>query len=209
MPSRLINTPTSPSRLVVGISGASGFRYGLRALQLLKDTPIETHLVVSQAGHLNRKHETNVSENELYALADVVHPLRAVGASISSGSFKTLGMLVAPCSMHTLASIANGVTDNLLTRAADVVLKERRKLVLLARETPLHLGHLKNMYQVSEYGAIVFPPVPALYANPQSVDEIITHSVLRALSLFGIDHEMLPRWGEQGGPSLNEEGSRE
>ncbi|MBP2169839.1 4-hydroxy-3-polyprenylbenzoate decarboxylase [Erwinia toletana] len=183
-------------RLVVGISGASGFSYGVQALRFLRQAGVESHLVISPAAHLNRQHETSLSEEDVLALADVVHPIRAVGAAISSGSFQTMGMLVAPCSMHSLAAIANGVTDNLLTRAADVVLKERRRLVLMVRETPLHAGHLRNMQYATECGAIIFPPVPALYARPQTVEEIISHSVARALSLFGIDCAELPRWGE-------------
>lgn len=183
-------------RLIVGISGASGFQYGIKALRLLRELNVETHLVISPAAHLNRQHETTLSEQDVLSMADVVHPINAVGAAISSGSFLTMGMLIAPCSMHTLAAVATGVTSNLLTRAADVVLKERRRLVLMVRETPLHLGHLRNMQQVTECGAVVFPPVPAMYARPQTVDEILTHSVARALSLFGLDCSSLPRWGE-------------
>ncbi|MBF9000256.1 MULTISPECIES: UbiX family flavin prenyltransferase [Vibrio] len=183
-------------RLVIGISGASGFMYGFRALQMASSLGIETHVVMSPAADLTREHETDISASAIQDLADVVHPIDAVGASIASGSFKTLGMLVAPCSMHTLAAIANGVTDNLLTRAADVALKERRRLVLMARETPLHAGHIRNMQWVTESGGIVFPPVPALYAKPQSVEEIIDHSVSRALGMFGIECEQMPRWGE-------------
>lgn len=186
---------TNKRRIIVGISGASGFQYGVKALQLLRPMDIEVHLVVSKGAQMTRQLETSTSLEELEALADVVHPINNLGASISSGSFQTLGMLVAPCSMHSLAAIAHCLSDNLLTRAADVVLKERRRLVLLARETPLNLGHLRNMQAVTEMGGIIFPPVPALYQRPQSVDDIITHSVSRALDLFGLDVPGLPRWG--------------
>lgn len=186
---------TNKRRIIVGISGASGFQYGVKALQLLRPMEIEVHLVVSKGAQMTRQLETSTSLEELEALADVVHPINNLGASISSGSFQTLGMLVAPCSMHSLAAIAHCLSNNLLTRAADVVLKERRRLVLLARETPLNLGHLRNMQAVTEMGGIIFPPVPALYQRPQSVDDIITHSVSRALDLFGLDVPGLPRWG--------------
>ncbi|MCD7099659.1 UbiX family flavin prenyltransferase [Stenotrophomonas sp. MMGLT7] len=183
-------------RVIIGISGATGFQYGVKALQLLRELGAETHLVMSNAAGLTREHETTMSRDDVIALADVFYPTGAVGAAISSGSFRTVGMLVAPCSMHTLAAIASGVTDNLLTRAADVVLKERRRLVLMTRETPLHLGHIRNMATVTEYGAIVFPPVPALYAGPQSIDQIVTHSAARAIGLLGFESTTLPRWGE-------------
>lgn len=181
-------------RIIVGISGATGFQYGLKALELLRALEVETHLVVSKAAEMTRHYETDIAAGDLSALADVVHPVGNVGATIASGSFRTLGMLVAPCSMRTLAAIANGISDSLLTRAADVVLKERRRLVLMAREAPLHLGHLKNMVAVTEMGGIVFPPVPAFYLRPQSLDEVVTHSVGRALDLFGLDVKSLPRW---------------
>ncbi|QGM80254.1 UbiX family flavin prenyltransferase [Otariodibacter oris] len=185
-------------RIIVGISGASGFQYGFKALQLLKDIPhIETHLVMSKGAELTREYETDIQAEQLTALADVIHPIQNLGASIASGSFKTLGMIVAPCSMRTLASIAHGMSDNLLTRAADVVLKERRKLLLMVRETPLHLVHLENMQKVTQMGGIIFPPVPALYHQPKTVDEIVTHSVSRALDMFvGIEIEIL-RWNGQ------------
>jgi 4-hydroxy-3-polyprenylbenzoate decarboxylase len=192
-------------RVIVGISGATGFQYGVKALQLLREMGAETHLVMSKAAGLTREHETAYSRDEVIAMADVFHPTGALGAPISSGSFRTVGMLVAPCSMHTLAAIANGVTDNLLTRAADVVLKERRRLVLMVRETPLHLGHLRNMVSVTEYGAVVFPPVPALYAGPQSIDQIVAHSTARALGLLGFESDTLPRWGESL-PAITAEG---
>lgn len=183
-------------RIIVGISGASGFQYGVKALELLRGQDLEVHLVISKGAEKTCELETDYQLDEVMALADVVHPIGNLGASIASGSFKTLGMLVAPCSMRSLGSIAHCLTDNLLTRAADVVLKERRRLVLLARETPLNLGHIRNMQAVTEMGGIIFPPVPALYQRPQTADVIITHSVSRALDLFGIDVKNTPRWGE-------------
>jgi flavin prenyltransferase len=183
-------------RIIVGISGASGFQYGVMALRLLRPMDVEVHLVISRGAEMTRALETGYSHDEVAALADVVHPLANIGASIASGSFRTLGMLVAPCSMGTLAGIANGLADNLLLRAADVVLKERRRLVLLARETPLHLGHLRNMVKVTEMGGIVFPPVPALYHKPETVEDIVRHSVARALDAFDLEVPDLPRWGE-------------
>ena len=191
-------------RMIVGISGASGFQYGVKALELLQPLPLEVHLVVSKGAEKTCVLETDYRLDEVMAMADVVHPIGHLGASIASGSFKTLGMLVAPCSMRTLGAIAHCLTDNLLTRAADVVLKERRRLVLLARETPLNLGHIRNMAATTEMGGILFPPVPALYQRPQTADDIITHSVSRALDLFDIDVENIPRWGEG---SLRHDGS--
>jgi 4-hydroxy-3-polyprenylbenzoate decarboxylase len=182
-------------RIIVGISGATGFQYGLKALELLSALQVETHLVVSKAAELTRSYETDVTADRLSALADVTYPIADVGAAIASGSFQTLGMLVAPCSMRTLAVIASGASDNLLTRAADVILKERRRLVLMARETPLHLGHLRNMVTVTEIGGVIFPPVPAFYQKPATLDDLVTHSVARALDLFGLDVKTLPRWG--------------
>ncbi|MFP1878095.1 UbiX family flavin prenyltransferase [Lonsdalea quercina] len=186
----------STRRIIVGISGASGFQYGVKALELLQGQDLEVHLVVSAGAEKTCALETDFRMEEVVALADVVHECKNLGASIASGSFKTLGMLVAPCSMRSLAAIAHSLTDNLLTRAADVVLKERRRLVLMARETPLNLGHLRNMRQVTEMGGIIFPPVPALYQRPKTPDDIITHSVGRALDLLGIEVKTLPRWGE-------------
>lgn len=186
-------------RIVLGISGASGFQYGYKALQLLKNIDnIETHLVISKGAEMTRALETDYTKEEVCDLADVVHPIGNLAASISSGSFKTIGMLVAPCSMRTLAAVAHGYSDNLLTRAADVVLKDRRRLVLMVRETPLNLAHLDNMKRVTEMGGIIFPPVPALYQKPQTIDEILTHSVGRALDLFDLDVPRLPRWGNHG-----------
>ena len=181
-------------RLVVGISGASGFQYGVKALQLLREHQVETHLVVSQGAEMTRALETDYTKEDVYALADVVHSVRNVGASIASGSVLTDGMLIAPCSMKTLASVAHGFADNLLSRAADVTLKERRKLVLMVREAPLNLAHIENMRRVTEMGGIVFPPVPALYQKPKSIEDMITHSVSHALDLFGIIQNNVPRW---------------
>jgi len=189
-------------RIIIGISGATGIQYGIRALQLLREIDVETHLVVSKAAELVRSYETDMKHDELMALADKVYPLADVGAIISSGSFKTVGMLIAPCSVKTLSEIATGVTSSLLSRAADVVLKERRKLVLMFRETPLHLGHLRSMTAVTEMGGIIMPPVPAFYALPNSVDEMVTHSVARALDLFGFDID-IPRWAEGYKTSTN------
>jgi flavin prenyltransferase len=200
----------STRRIIVGISGATGFQYGVKALELLAPMDVEVHLVISKGAEMTRALETDYTHEEVAAMADVVHPLANLGASIASGSFHTLGMLVAPCSMRTLASVAHCMTDNLLTRAADVVLKDRRRLVLMARETPLNMGHLRNMQQVTEMGGIIFPPVPALYQRPRSLDDVITHSVGRALDLFGLEVKSLPRWGDPAGnedPALQATGS--
>jgi flavin prenyltransferase len=186
----------APRRLIVGISGATGTVYGLRLLELLRETDVETHLVVTRAGDLTRAHELPLDAKELRALATAHYPITDVGAAIASGSFRTLGMIVAPCSARSLAEIATGVTGNLLSRAADVVLKERRRLVLLFRETPLHLGHIRNMLAVTEAGGVVMPPVPAFYTRPESLDAVVTATVCRALDLFGIEVGRLARWGE-------------
>ncbi|OCG22980.1 MULTISPECIES: UbiX family flavin prenyltransferase [unclassified Gilliamella] len=184
-------------RIIIGISGATGIAYGIKALELLKPTDIEAHLVISKAAQITSAYEVpNMSIQQIAALADKVYSINNIGAAIASGSFKTMGMLIAPCSMRTLAAIAQGLSDNLLTRAADVVLKERRRLVLMARESPLNLAHLKNMETITLMGGVICPPVPALYQHIDSVDDIITHSVARALDLFGIDISSLPRWGE-------------
>ena len=183
-------------RLIIGISGASGVQYGVRALELLQPLPIETHLIMSKSAELTVHHEMDCAVDEIRALADEWHPVRNVGASVASGSFKTMGMLLAPCSIRTLGEISSGVTSSLLTRAADVVLKERRRLVLMVRETPLHLGHLRNMVSVTEMGAVVAPPVPAFYAKPESVDAMVTQSVARALDLFDIELSGTHRWTE-------------
>lgn len=187
-------------RIVIGISGASGFQYGMKALELLQGVDVETHLVISKGAELTRTLETDIEREQVVALADVVHAIGNLGASISSGSFEALGMLIAPCSMRSLAAIAHGLSDNLLTRAADVTLKERRRLVLMVRETPLNLGHIRNMGLVTEMGGIVFPPVPAMYHRPAGIEEVIFHSVARALDLFGLDIPRLRRWGEPATP---------
>lgn len=181
-------------RLVVGISGASGAVYGVRALDLLRDAGVDTHLVVTRSAHLTLTQELGLRPADLADRATVVHAIGDVGATIASGSFRTLGMLIAPCSIRTLSEIATGVTSSLLTRAADVVLKERRRLVLMVRETPLHLGHLRSMTAVTEMGAIVMPPVPAFYARPDGLEAMVTHTVGRALDLFGIDGGAVVRW---------------
>lgn len=183
-------------RLIVGISGASGAIYGLTALRALRAADIETHLVVTRSAQITIAHELNMKMQEVTALADVVHRNDDIGAAISSGSFLTMGMLVAPCSIRTLSEIANGVTASLISRAADVVLKERRKLVLMVRETPFHLGHLRQMTLATEIGAVVMPPVPAFYAMPKSVQDIVDHSVGRALDAFGLHEALTTRWGE-------------
>jgi 4-hydroxy-3-polyprenylbenzoate decarboxylase len=185
-----------PVRLIIGISGASGIIYGIRLLQVLRQLSVETHLVVTKAGQLTRAYETHLSLPDLKALADVYHPCTKLSASIASGSFHTLGMIVAPCSMNTLGEIAHGISTNLLSRAADVVLKERRKLVLLPREAPLHLGHLNNMTQVTQMGGIIFPPVPAFYNKPQTIAALIDDTIGRVLQLFGIESDLVKPWGE-------------
>ncbi|NKY85743.1 UbiX family flavin prenyltransferase [Nocardia veterana] len=185
-----------PSRLVVGISGATGIAYGVRALEFARKAGVQTHLVVTPAGQQTRHYETSLSAGDLAAMADVVYRPADIGAAIASGSFRTAGMLVAPCSIRTLSAIAYSNGDNLLTRAADVTLKERRRLVLLVRETPLTLGHLRAMTAVTEMGGIVMPPVPAFYLRPSSIDELVDHSVARALDLLGIVVPDMPRWGE-------------
>lgn len=194
-----------PKRLIVGVSGASGIVYGVRLLEALQRTEVETHLVMTKAAQITLAHEMSVKVAEVQALAAVVHRAEDIAASISSGSFQTMGMIVAPCSIRSLSEIASGVTSNLLTRAADVVLKERRRLVLMVRETPLHLGHLRSMAQITEMGAIVMPPVPAFYARPQTIDDIVNHSVGRALDLFGIDTRLVHRWGEASLPRNGQE----
>ena len=185
-----------PRRLIVGISGASGVIYGVRLLELLRPLPIETHLVITRAAEVALAVETDFKPAAVRALADVVHAIGDIAAPISSGSFKTLGMIVAPCSIRSMAEIATGVTTTLLSRAADVVLKERRRLVLLVRETPLHTGHLRTMTALSEMGAVIAPPVPAFYARPQSLAEMIDQTLGRVLDLFGLGAGTVKRWGE-------------
>jgi 4-hydroxy-3-polyprenylbenzoate decarboxylase len=181
-------------RLVVGISGASGVAYGVRVLDALRDLGVESHLVVTRAALLTLSQETDISAEDLMVRADVTHRLNDVGASIASGSFRTLGMIVAPCSVRTMSEIATGVTSTLLTRAADVALKERRNLVLMGRETPLHLGHLRTLTALAEMGATIAPPLPAFYARPASIAEMIDQSVGRALDVFGLDWAPVRRW---------------
>jgi 4-hydroxy-3-polyprenylbenzoate decarboxylase len=183
-------------RLIVGISGASGAIYGVRTLEAAKAAGVETHLVMTKTAAMTLAYETDWTAKKVAALADVVHSPDDLGAAISSGSFRTLGMIVAPCSMRSVSEIAYGNTTGLLTRAADVQLKERRRVVLLARETPLHLGHLRAMTQATEIGAIVLPPVPAFYSRPKTIAEIVEHTVGRALDLFGIETGLVKRWGE-------------
>jgi len=190
--------PGGTTRLVVGISGASGVVYGIRLLELLERLPVETHLVMSRAAELTIGLETDRKPSEIRSLADFSYPIADVAAPISSGSFKTVGMVIAPCSMRSLAEIATGVTTTLLTRAADVVLKERRRLVLMVRETPLHAGHLKNMLAVTEMGGVIAPPVPAMYAGPKSLGDVIDQNLARVLDLYGIHLEGAKRWGEDG-----------
>jgi len=190
-----MNTPSKP-RMIVGISGASGVVYGVRLLQMLREIGVETHLVVSQAGRLTAHYEMGLDPKALNALADHSYGAGDVGAAISSGSFRTLGMIVAPCSMRSLSEVASGVTTGLLTRAADVVLKERRRLVLMVRETPLHTGHLRSMTAASEIGAVIYPPVPAFYSDPETIDDIVNQTAGRVLDLFGLDAPATKRWGE-------------
>ncbi|PLW69208.1 UbiX family flavin prenyltransferase [Pseudohalioglobus lutimaris] len=181
-------------RIIVGISGASGIVYGVRALELLRECGVETHLVLSKSAELTLHHEMSLSVAELKSLASEVHAIKNVGASIASGSFVTAGMLIAPCSIRSMSEIATGVTSSLLTRAADVVLKERRRLVLMVRETPLHTGHLRTMTQLSEMGAVIAPPVPAFYTSPSSLEEVVTQGVGRVLDLFDLPVEQVKRW---------------
>lgn len=186
-----------PDRLVIGISGASGAIYGIRLLEVLRNSGIESHLVISKSAGIAMKEETGKSVSEVKALASVSYSTDDVGAAIASGSFRTRGMIVAPCSVKTLGEIANGITPTLLPRAADVVLKERRRLVLMVRETPLHLGHLRNMCAVTEMGAIVAPPVPGFYSGATTIEEMVDQTVGRVLDLFDIDLGLVKRWKEE------------
>jgi len=195
-------------RMIVGITGASGTVYGIRVLEMLRILEIESHLVVTKAGDQTRSLETDLSATALRALADEVHAPGDIASAIASGSFQTMGMIVAPCSVRTLGEIATGVTSGLVARAADVCLKERRRVVLMVRETPLHAGHIRSMLAVTEMGAIVAMPVPAFYARPRTVDEIVTHSVSRALDLFGLDTKAFPRWTGPPGAARRRVGSR-
>lgn len=187
--------PAPQRRLIIAITGATGAVYGIRLLQVLRETPgVETHLMLSEAGVLNLHQELDMNRKDAEAFADVVHNVRDIGASIASGSFQSDGMIVAPCSMKTLAAVAHGLSDNLITRAADVVLKERRRLVLMVRETPFNLAHLRNMTAVTEMGGIIFPPLPGFYQRPQSIAEMVDHTVGRVLDLYGVAHSLTPRW---------------
>ena len=184
-----------PRRIIVGLSGASGAVYGLRLLQVLRDMPgVQIHLTVSEAGWLNVQQELDMPRAQVESLADVVYPVRAVGAALASGSFQCDGMVIAPCSMRTLAAVAHGLSDNLITRAADVMLKERRRLILMVRETPLNLAHLRNMTSVTEMGGIIFPPVPALYQKPQTLAEMVDQTVSRVVDLLGLAQSNSQRW---------------
>ena len=191
---------TPPRRLIIGISGASGTVYGIRMLEILRSTDIETHLVMSKSAEMTLAYETDLKPKDVRALASVHHAVSDIGAAISSGSFPTMGMVIAPCSIKTMSEIATGVTSTLLSRAADVVLKERRRLVLAVRETPLHVGHLRTMVQLADMGAIIAPIVPAFYNRPKTVDDIINHTVGRLLDLFGIETSVVRRW--QGGSEV-------
>src|ERR1700754_359922 len=187
---------TVARRLVVGMTGASGIAYGIRALEVLKQVGIETHLILSKAAELTMTYETDLKSNDLRELASVWYASGDIGAAVSSGSFRTMGMLIVPCSVRTMSEIATGVTGTLMSRAADVALKERRRLVLGVRETPLHSGHLRTMLQLSEMGAVVAPLVPAFYSRPQSLEDIVDHTVGRLLDLFDIETDIVKRWKE-------------
>jgi len=186
----------TPKRIIVGVTGASGVVYGQRALQALREAGVETHLVISKAAELTLRYELDSAASALADSADFRYAVGDIGAPISSGSFQTEGMLIAPCSVRTMSEIASGVTSSLLTRAADVVLKERRRLVLMVRETPFHLGHLRTMTQLTKMGAVIAPPLPAFYAEPQTIDDLVDQSVGRVLDLFGVATPLVKRWGE-------------
>ncbi|MGE3476994.1 MAG: UbiX family flavin prenyltransferase [Rhodospirillaceae bacterium] len=189
----------APGRLIVGLSGASGIVYGVRMLEVLRETGLEIHLVMSKSAEITLAHETDYKVAEVKALAHVVHQNTDLGAAISSGSFKTMGMVIAPCSIRTASEIAHGVTSTLMARAADVVLKERRRLVLMVRESPLHTGHLRTLTQLSEIGAIVAPPLPGFYARPGTIEDMIGHTVGRTLDLFEIETGLVRRWRDPAG----------
>jgi 4-hydroxy-3-polyprenylbenzoate decarboxylase len=184
----------TPQRLIVGISGASGVIYGVRLLQILQELPVESHLILSKAADMTLSYESPLKAVDVRALADHVHHEADLGAPPSSGSFQALGMVVAPCSIRSMSEIATGTTSSLLTRAADVTLKERRRLVLMVRETPLHAGHLRNMLALAEMGAVIAPPVPAFYIRPQSLDDMVDHTIGRVLDLFGLENKLAKRW---------------
>lgn len=186
----------APRRIIVGITGATGFILGVRALEMLRGLGVETHLVVSRAAEQTRTYETSLSRDQVNVLADHVHAVSDVGAAIASGSFRTMGMLIAPCTVSTLGEIAGGISSSLLTRAADVVLKEQRKLVLMVRETPFHAGHLRNMLDLARMGAVICPPVMTFYNKPASIADMVDHAVARALEKFGLEVPGMARWGE-------------
>ena len=192
-----------PKRLIVGISGASGIVYGVRILQALYGSEIETHLVMSDSAKLTLSSEMDLTIKDVESLASVVHNNKNIGATIASGSFKTLGMVIAPCSIRSLSEVAWGTTTSLLSRAAEVVLKERRRLVLMVRETPLHLGHLRSMTQATENGAVIMPPVPMFYSKPETIDDIVNHTTGRCLDLFEIDTSLVKRWSGMGKQALS------
>ena len=183
-------------RIIVGISGASGVTYGIRLLEILRPTDIETHLIMSNSAEITLAYESNLKVSDVKNLANVTHNVKDIAACLSSGSYRTLGMVIAPCSVRTMSEISSGVTSSLLTRSADVILKERRKLVLMVRETPLHTGHLRTMVNLSELGAIIAPPVPAFYAKPNNLDEMVDYSLGRILDLFDIEIPGMNRWDE-------------
>lgn len=188
-------SPTRSNRIIIGITGATGVVYAVRLLQVLRETTtIETHLVISEAGIMSLQQEVGMKKKQIEAMADVIYNVKNIGAAIASGSFQTMGMIVAPCSMKTLGSVANGLSENLISRSADVTLKERRPLVMMVRETPLNLAHLRNMVAVTEMGGIIFPPVPSFYQHPASIAEMVDHSVGRVLDLFHIPHQLTPEW---------------
>lgn len=197
-----------PQRLIIGISGASGVILGVRMLEVLKPLDVEVHLVMSKAADLTLGYETDLTRDHVRNLADVAYPINDIGAALSSGSFRTLGMIIIPCSIRTMSELAAGVTSTLLTRAADVVLKERRRLVLVVRETPLHALHLRNMARLADAGAIIAPPVPGFYSKPQTVQDMIDHTIGRTLDLFDVDAGLVKRWGERSGPRKGRQTSR-
>lgn len=189
-----MSAAATPRRLIVGITGASGALYGVRLLQHARTLGLETHLVLSSAGVLNAQQELGLKRNDIEALATEVHAVRDIGASIASGSFPSLGMVIAPCSMKTLAAVAHGLSDTLIARAADVCLKERRRVVLMAREAPLNLAHIRNMEAVTLMGGVIFPPLPALYLKPSSIEVMVDHTLARVFDLLGVDNDLAPRW---------------
>lgn len=192
----MVNPNQGEDRLIVGVSGASGIIFGIQALRALRTLGVESHLVASKAAEMTLGYETDMSIRDFRGLADHVYKMPDVGAPIASGSFRTRGMLIAPCSVRTMSEIATGVTSSLLTRAADVVLKERRRLVLMVRETPFHLGHIRTMEALTEMGAVICPPLPAFYAKPKTIEDLVDQSVGRALDLFDLDWDATRRWGE-------------